>query len=60
MKRMTHPLHGAHHAANTNEEAAMRANGWTAEDDTPEPAVPPVDDAPEPVATRRGRPPAKA
>lgn len=28
MKRMSHPLHGFHHAYNTHEAEAMRKNGW--------------------------------
>lgn len=42
MKRMIHPDHGAHHAMNTIEEAQMRANGWTAEDDAPADKVEPL------------------
>lgn len=33
MVRMKHPLHGFHHAYDANEEARMRLNGWTAEDE---------------------------
>lgn len=32
MKRMMHPDHGFHHAANVHEEAAMRTRGWVEDD----------------------------
>lgn len=38
MKRMKHPLHGFHHAYDTNEEATMRLNGWV--EDVPDVEVP--------------------
>lgn len=42
MKRMMHPQHGYHHAADPHDEARMRAAGWVDDDQTtkayPQPA----------------------
>lgn len=35
MKRMKHPLHGFHHALDSNEETHMRLHGWLGEEEDP-------------------------
>lgn len=57
MIRMKHPLHGFHHAYNTNDVAYLEKLGWS--EDKPEPAVEVVPVAVAPVEVAEPEVPAR-